>query len=246
MSKLEEQRLQKVLAQRGYGSRREIEAWITAGKILVNGKPATLGCKVTDHDAIILDGRLLPKPKIVFGEKHRIILYYKPEGEICTRSDPQGRETVFSALPRLTGQRWVAVGRLDINSSGLILFTTDGELAHKLMHPSANIEREYAVRLLGGVTKDMQQNLLRGVRLDDGIIAKFNKIEFGGGTGANSWYNVTLTEGRYREVRRLWETQGLKVSRLIRIRFGDILLPKELVAGRFEELDYTELKQRFK
>jgi 23S rRNA pseudouridine2605 synthase len=240
------ERLQKVLAQRGYGSRREIEAWISAGQILVNGLPATLGCKVTDKDIISLNGKVLGKPKISLQNKHSIILYYKPEGQICTRSDPQGRVTVFSKLPRLQGQRWVAVGRLDINSSGLILFTTDGELAHKLMHPSANIEREYAVRVLGKVTKDILHSLQKGVVLDDGVTAKFKRIEFVGGAGANSWYNVTLTEGRYREVRRLWESQGVQVSRLIRIRFGNIKLPKDLVAGKYVELDYNEINSQFK
>lgn len=245
--KEEQERLQKVLAQRGYGSRREIEAWIAAGQIEVNGEVATLGCKVSAKDQISLNGKLLRQKISLQGAgNERIILYYKPEGEICTRSDPQGRETVFSALPRLSGQRWVGIGRLDINSSGLMLFTTDGELAHKLMHPSANIEREYSVRVLGKVTKEIQQTLLKGVLLDpDKPKAKFKKIEFVGGTGANVWYNVTLTEGRYREVRRLWESQDVAVSRLIRIRFGDIKLPTDLVSGRFIDLDYDEIKKAF-
>lgn len=244
--KQEAERIQKVLAQRGIGSRREIEAYIAAGKIYVNGEVATLGCKITDRDEVTLNGKVLPKPKISLApNKHRIILYYKPEGEICTRSDPQGRKTVFSALPRLTDQRWVAIGRLDINSAGLMLFTTDGELAHKIMHPSSNIEREYSVRVLGKVTKEIQQNMLSGITLSDGSKAKFQKIEFVGGSGANSWYNVTLTEGKYREVRQIWESQGLKVSRLIRIRFGAIKLPKELISGRFAELDYRDTKRDF-
>lgn len=233
------QRLQKVLAQQGIGSRREIEAWIAAGQVLVNGKPAILGTKVTSKDKITVQGRAVNTAK---QEQHQFILYNKPEGQICTRSDPQGRVTVFSKLPKLDKLRWVSIGRLDINSSGLILFTTDGELAHKFMHPKANIEREYAVRVLGTVTPAMLQKLQRGVTLDDGTKAKFTNIKTAGGTGANKWYNVTLTQGRYREVRRLWESQGVRVSRLIRIRYGDFKLPKDLAEGKFISLDYEKYK----
>lgn len=243
MSKIIAERLQKVLAQRGVGSRREIEAWIVAGKILVNGEIAVLGCKVEPTDTIKINGELLPSAKSVIPARQRIILYHKPIGEICTRHDPEGRSTVFDALPSLTTQRWVAVGRLDINSSGLILFTTDGALANRLMHPSNNIEREYAVRVLGSVTKEMLRNVTSGVTLDDGSNAKFSKVQFVGGSGANSWYNVILDEGRYREVRRIWESQGIKVNRLIRIRYGDIKLPKDLMPGDFLELDYNQIKR---
>lgn len=239
------ERLQKVLAQQGLGSRREIEGWIVAGKVLVNGKPAVLGCKVTDQDEITVNGRHLLKSKASIASKPRIILYHKPIGEICTRDDPEGRPTVFASLPKLKGQRWVAVGRLDINSSGLILFTTDGELANKLMHPSANLEREYAVRVLGTVTKEMLRNMTTGVILDDGTEAKFNSITFAGGSGANSWYNVILSEGKYREVRRIWDTQDVTVNRLIRIRYGDILLPKDLYSGDYLELDYASIRKKF-
>ncbi len=234
------QRLQKVLAQRGVGSRREVESWIEAGRVQVNGKTAVLGTKVLPHDKITISGQDVPDaaPASI---KHRIILYNKPVGEICTRSDPEGRITVFSQLPKLHNQRWISVGRLDINSSGLILFTTDGELAHRLMHPSANIEREYAVRVLGAVTKETIDRFLSGVTLDDGTTAKFTAVTFVGGGGANSWYNVTLTQGRYREVRRIWESQGLKVSRLIRIRFGSVALPRDLSEGKFIDLDINDV-----
>lgn len=237
------QRLQKVLAQRGVGSRREIESWIEAGQIQVNGKTAVLGTKVLPHDNITIEGRVVPGPA-PSSTKHRVILYNKPVGEICTRSDPEGRITVFSHLPQLRNQRWISIGRLDINSSGLILFTTDGELAHRLMHPAANIEREYAVRVLGAVTKEIINKFLAGVTLDDGTTAKFHAVTFVGGSGANSWYNVTLTQGRYREVRRIWESQGLKVSRLIRIRFGAITLPRDLPEGKFRDLDVNDVETK--
>lgn len=228
------QRIQKILALRGVGSRREIEAWIAAGYVQVNGETAVLGTKATEQDRITVHGKLISAST----EAHRLILYNKPVGEICTRSDPQGRITVFSKLPKLHKLRWVSIGRLDINSSGLILFTTDGELANKLMHPKANIEREYAVRVLGRVTDAMLQKMQRGVTLDDGTRAKFTKIKSAGGTGANTWYNVTLTQGRYREVRRIWETQGVRVSRLIRIRYGEYKLPKDLPEGKYIDLEY--------
>lgn len=236
------QRLQKFLAHQGVGSRREIEAWIAAGLIQVNGATAILGTKVTAQDAITIKGQPL-KTK---APKQRVILYNKPVGQICTRLDPQNRPTVFSALPPLDNQRWIGIGRLDINSSGLILFTTDGELAHTLMHPRYNLEREYAVRILGKVTKEMQNKLLKGVTLDDGTSANFASIEFVGGKGANSWYNVILKQGRYREVRRIWETQGVQVSRLIRIRYGTIKLPRDLAEGDFQELEYAMVKKQFR
>lgn len=239
MNKAVPERLQKVLAQRGLGSRREIEGWIVAGKVLVNGETAALGCKVNPTDIIKIDGKLLSNLPAKNLTRQRIILYNKPEGEICTRKDPEGRATVFESLPKLTGQRWVAVGRLDINSSGLILFTTDGELANKLMHPSANIEREYAVRVYGKITPEIIKNVTTGVTLNDGTQAKFSSVRVGGSSGVNAWYNVILHEGKYREVRRIWETQGITVNRLIRIRYGDITLPKDLEPGDFLELDYS-------
>lgn len=228
------ERVQKILAQRGVGSRRQIEAWISQGVVLINNKPAVLGSKAAPTDHIQIHGRVIP-PVL---QTQRLLLYNKPIGEICTRSDPQGRPTVFSNLPKLNGQRWVAVGRLDINSGGLIIFTTDGELANELMHPKAKIEREYAVRVLGTVTDKILQRVVKGVTLDDGTRAKFNTIKFAGGEGANSWYSVTLQQGRYREVRRIWEAVGLRVSRLLRIRYGDFSLPRDLAPGNYVEVEY--------
>lgn len=235
------QRLQKVLAQRGVGSRREIENMIAIGQVQVNGVTAILGTRVFESDHIMVRGEVIPAASAI----HKLIMYNKPEGQICTRSDPEGRVTVFTKLPRLLEQRWISIGRLDINSSGLILFTTDGELANKLMHPKANIEREYAVRVLGTVTKEAIARMTDGVLLDDGTSAHFTHIKAAGGTGANSWYNVTLTRGRYREVRRIWESQGLKVSRLMRIRYGQFKLPRDLPEGKYLELDYASAKRLF-
>jgi 23S rRNA pseudouridine2605 synthase len=236
---LEPQRLQKLLAQHGVGSRREMEACIVAGQVQVNGKTAVLGTKVTIEDYITVQGRPISNLET---KRPRVILYNKPVGQICTRSDPQGRITVFSHLPRLRGQRWVGIGRLDINSSGLMLFTTEGELANQYMHPKANIEREYAVRVLGNVTDIIKRNITNGVQLDDDTFAKFTNVKFAGGKGSNTWYHVTLKQGRYREVRRIWESQGLQVSRLIRIRYGDIKLPENLPEGKFIELNYEDLR----
>lgn len=232
------ERIQKVLAQLGLGSRREIEKWIKAGRIQINNVTAKLGDQIIPTDSVHLDGRkirLTPLKK----QQTRILIYNKPEGEICTRSDPEGRPTIFEKLPPLKNQRWIVIGRLDINSSGLLLFTNDGELAHQLMHPSFDIEREYAVRLLGQVTESMIKRLIQGVELEDGK-ARFTHIQFTGGEGANRWYRVTLTEGRHREVRRLWESQNIKVSRLVRIRYGTIELPRSLACGRYIELEPHE------
>lgn len=228
------EKLQKVLARAGLGSRRQIERWIEEGRISIDGHPAALGARVTPDQALRVDGRIVPAH--AFQTKPRILLYHKPEGEVCTRSDPQGRPTVFDKLPSLRGARWIAVGRLDFNTSGLLLFTTDGELANRLMHPSREIEREYAVRVLGKISDDMLARLKQGVMLEDGP-ARFDSIVDAGGTGANHWYHVTLKEGRNREVRRLWDAVGVQVSRLMRIRFGSIQLPPHFHAGRSMELD---------
>lgn len=240
-SKVVGEKLQKILARAGQGSRREIEAVIAAGRVSVNGKIATLGDRVEVNSSlkIRIDGQLIsliPKQK----EICRVLMYYKPEGELCTRHDPEGRATVFERLPSLKGSRWIAVGRLDINTSGLLLFTTDGELANRLMHPSREVEREYSVRVFGEVDDAMLQRLKRGVQLEDGI-AKFKQIKEGGGTGLNRWFDVTLTEGRNREVRRLWESQNIQVSRLIRIRYGNIQLMKGLPRGGWEELGLEQV-----
>lgn len=234
----ENEKIQKVLASLGYGSRRQIEAWITEGRISVNGKPAHIGMRISTADKITIDKKPVRFPKKT--PSHNVVMYHKPEGEVCTRSDPEGRPTIFDHLPKLSGRRWISIGRLDLNTSGLILLTTDGELAHHLMHPSYEIEREYAVRILGEVTPQMLTALKKGVKLEDGI-AHFDEIIDAGGSGANHWYKVILKEGRNREVRRLWETQGVKVSRLIRTRFGSVPLPRLLRPGKFRELTAEEV-----
>ena len=238
------EKLQKVLARAGFGSRREIEIWIAKGRIKVNGKLAIIGDRVSDDDKIIVDGKkLAPQKKI--REDRRVILYNKPENEVSTRSDPEGRRTVFDKLPPLKHGRWVSVGRLDLNTSGLMLFTTDGELANNLMHPSSQIEREYAVRVLGDVTPEMVQEMHKGVIIEDHL-CRFTDIQHYGGEGVNQWYHVVLLEGRNREVRKLWESQGVKVSRLKRVRFGPLFIPSSVVKGRFNELGKTEIDKLLK
>lgn len=238
---LQSEKLQKVLARAGHGSRREVEAMIQQGRISVDGKISTLGDRVelTAGTKIRLDGHVL---SIIEAQDTvcRVLAYYKPEGELCTRSDPEGRPTVFDRLPKMRGSRWVAVGRLDVNTSGLLLFTTDGELANRLMHPSREVEREYAVRVFGQIDDEKIKQLSRGVQLEDGPAA-FRTIKYQGGEGINQWYNVTLTEGRNREVRRLWEAVGVQVSRLIRVRYGDLNLPKGLPRGGYKELDLPDI-----
>ena len=231
------EKLQKVLARAGHGSRREIETIIEAGRVSVDGKIATLGDRVEIVPGlkIRIDGHLI-SVKESAEQICRVLAYYKPEGELCTRNDPEGRPTVFDRLPKLRGARWIAVGRLDVNTCGLLLFTTDGELANRLMHPSREVEREYAVRVFGEVDDDKIRQLSKGVQLEDGP-ASFKTIKFAGGEGINQWYNVTLTEGRNREVRRLWEAVGVQVSRLMRVRYGDIQLPKGLPRGGWIEME---------
>ncbi|QMV61393.1 pseudouridine synthase [Pseudomonas berkeleyensis] len=234
------EKLQKVLARMGLASRREIETWIGEGRVKVNGVAATLGQRVDSHDAIALDGRLLKREEIA-GSVRRVLIYNKPDGEICTRDDPEGRPTVFDRLPRPKEGRWINIGRLDINTTGLLLFTTDGELANRLMHPSYQMDREYAVRVRGEVTEEMLENLKTGVMLEDGP-AKFTDIkEAPGGEGFNHWYHCVVMEGRNREVRRLWESQGLVVSRLKRVRFGPVFLTSDLTMGRWREMDQREV-----
>ncbi|MDX5327875.1 MAG: 23S rRNA pseudouridine(2605) synthase RluB [Marinobacter sp.] len=229
------ERIQKLLARAGVGSRREIEGWMESGRLQVNGQPAEPGQKATTDDRFELDGKQLDVSAAAQVVR-RVLIYNKPEGEVTTRKDPEGRPTVFDRLPRLKDQRWIAIGRLDINTTGLVLFTTDGELANRLMHPSSQIDREYAVRVFGEVDDAMQQRLLEGVLLDDGM-AKFSDLAPAGGSGINQWFHVTLMEGRNREVRRLWESQGVRVSRLKRVRYGPIFLPSRLTLGKWEELD---------
>lgn len=233
------ERIQKVLARMGLGSRREIESWIKAGRIMVNGSLAKLGDVITTDDRVQLDKKQIKFPKKT-DSRLKVIAYHKPAGEICTRKDAEGRTTVFSRLPRLKGSRWISIGRLDINTYGLLLFTTDGDLANRLMHPSSGIDREYAVRVVGKVDEDMLRQLQEGVELEDGP-AHFSDIVDSGGEGANHWYHVTLMEGRNHEVKRLWESQGITVSRLIRVRFGPIILPRNSRTGTIRELDDKEL-----
>ena len=233
-----DEKLQKVLARAGQGSRREMETRIREGRVLVNGEVATLGDRVKVTDTIKLDGYEVKATEA--GASRRVIIYNKPEGEVCTRKDPEGRPTVFDKLPKLKGERWIAVGRLDINTSGLLLFTTDGELANKLMHPSTEIDREYLVRVMGEINDDHIETLKKGVLLDDGM-AKFTDIVDGGGEGINRWFYVCVMEGRNREVRRLWESQGVKVNRLKRVRFGPVFLPSKAKMGRSVEMDESEV-----
>lgn len=234
------EKLQKVLARAGYGSRREIEGWVAEGRITVNKQVAKLGDRVSERDDILIDGHP-PQAHRLAGPKRRVLAYYKPEGQVCTRTDEQGRATIFDHLPNLRNGRWIAVGRLDISTLGLILLTTDGELAHRLMHPSSEVEREYAVRVLGEVTPEVLQALQQGVPLEDGM-AHFDAIQEAGGTGANHWYHVVLKEGRNREVRRLWESQGVTVSRLTRVRYGPVTLGRRLRAGQWRELESDEIR----
>ncbi|WDE09902.1 23S rRNA pseudouridine(2605) synthase RluB [Thalassomonas haliotis] len=233
------EKLQKVLARAGKGSRREMETVISQGRVSVDGKTAYLGDRVEGNEQIRIDGHT-----VVLKDKGedlcRVLMYNKPEGEMCTRKDPEGRPTVFDRLPPLEGGRWVAVGRLDINTSGMLLFTTDGELANRLMHPSHKVEREYAVRVFGEVDEAMLQRLRGGVKLEDGP-ARFQKITYHGGEGRNHWFHVVLSEGRNREVRRLWESQDVQVSRLIRVRYGNMEMHRQLPLGGWTELGLKEV-----
>ncbi|WP_068638132.1 23S rRNA pseudouridine(2605) synthase RluB [Thauera butanivorans] len=237
MTLTEPERLQKVLAQAGVASRREIEEWVIAGRISVNGLPAALGQKIGPGDRVKVNGKLVP---LRFTQRSpRVLIYHKPEGEIVSRDDPEGRPTVFERLPLLRKGRWLAVGRLDFNTSGLLLFTNDGDLANRLMHPRYELEREYAVRLLGELTEEQAKSLTEGIQLADGP-ARFNSLRDEGGEGANHWYRVTISEGRNREVRRMFEAVGLTVSRLMRVRYGTVELPTRLKRGMWMEMPEAE------
>ena len=225
------------MASAGLGSRRALEKRIGNGEVLLNDVKAGLGQTVSEGDTLTFEGlrwRVVSKPI-----QHRSLIYNKPEGEVTSRSDPNDRPTVFDRLPFIKNARWVAVGRLDINTTGLLLMTSDGELAHAMMHPSSNVDREYACRIRGEVTAEQLSNLRQGVELDDGP-ASFSDIREGGGSGENHWFNVTIMEGRNREVRRLWKSQGLMVSRLKRVRYGAVFLPKRLRVGQWSEIDARE------
>lgn len=234
------ERLHKLLAQSGIGSRREMEELITAGRVNVNGEVAHVGQSVAPGERVKVNGKLV---HLKFSNRlPRVIIYHKPEGEIVSRDDPDRRPTVFTSLPRMSGGRWVAVGRLDFNTSGLLLFTTSGDLANRLMHPRYNLVREYAVRILGELPDDARQRLLDGIELDDGP-AQFATFQEAGGEGANHWYRVSLFEGRNREVRRMFEAVGVVVSRLMRVRYGPFILPPNLKRGQVLELKDLEVQK---
>jgi 23S rRNA pseudouridine2605 synthase len=237
------ERIQKVLSRGGVGSRREIERWIEEGRMKVNGALIALGARLKQGDLLLLNDRMIHWQKFA-QQPTRVLLYHKPTGEVVTRRDPEGRPVVFTQLPKLSTARWIAVGRLDINTSGLLLVTNNGELANRLMHPSTQVEREYAVRVLGDIPDATLDRLKQGVELEDGK-AKFDEIHFAGGEGANKWYHVIVSEGRNRLVRRLWESQQITVSRLIRLRYGPIVLPERLKTHSFYELTDKELDLLF-
>ncbi len=236
------ERIQKLLSLTGVASRREAERWIADGRVTVNGERAKLGDRAGRNDDIRVDGRAVSVEEA--GVNTRVIAYNKPVGEVCTRDDPEGRPTVFDHLPKTKNERWINVGRLDINTSGLLLFTTDGELANKLMHPSNGVDREYAVRVRGDVDQDMINRLKEGVLLEDGM-ASFTDVRYFDGEGQNKWYHVVLMEGRNREVRRLWESQEITVSRLKRVRYGCIFMPANVPVGTWVELGQKEVNDLY-
>ncbi len=234
------EKLQKILANAGLGSRREIEKWIAAGRVSVNGSIASLGDRATVNDTIRVDGNIITL-KSAEEIYTRVLAYHKPLDEVSTAKDPQGRATVFDRLPKTRFGRWISIGRLDINTTGLLLFTNNGELAHRLMHPSYQVERNYAVRVFGEVTSDMLKNLKSGV-LIDGELCHFDSIMDKGGEGSNHWYEVSLAEGKNREVRKLWQSQGVEVSRLIRVKYGPVELPHNLNRGSWVDLSENSIK----
>lgn len=235
---MDSQKLHKVLAQSGLGSRRDMEALIAAGEVRVNGVVATVGTRVCETDVVLVSRR---RVRLNFAEeKPRILLYHKPEGEIVSHDDPAGRVSVFDGLPRVQGGKWVSVGRLDFNTSGLLILTTSGELANRLSHPRFEVEREYAVRVVGELSEAQMRQACQEIHLEDGP-ARFEHIQDKGGEGTNHWYQVVLKEGRNREVRRMFEAMHLMVGRLIRIRFGIVHLPPRLGRGHFMELDTAEV-----
>ena len=236
-------KLHKVLAEAGLGSRRDMEELIIAGRVSVNGEPAHIGQRILPTDQVRINGKLLQRK--ISSRPPRVLVYHKPAGEIVSTSDPEGRPSVFERLPPMKTGKWLAVGRLDFNTEGLLLFTTSGDLANRLMHPRYGIEREYAVRTLGELEEGMRQKLLAGIELEDGI-AQFSKVSDGGGDGVNKWYRVTIGEGRNREVRRMFEAVGLTVSRLIRTRYGMLTLPSTLKRGRWEEMDEHAVRDLLK
>ncbi|SFR50224.1 23S rRNA pseudouridine(2605) synthase RluB [Thiomicrospira sp. ALE5] len=241
-----DEKLQKILARAGYGSRRQIEQMIEQGLVQVNGRTAKLGDRANDQAQLSVRGQKVKASRLE-QQPTQVIAYHKPEGLICSRHDEQGRDSIFSQLPKIINGRWISIGRLDLNTSGLLLLTNNGELANRMMHPSYEVEREYAVRVFGEVTEAMLTNLRTGVTLDDGV----SKFDYVGRLPSdeeaqNQWFRVILREGKYREVRRLWEAQGVKVSRLIRVRYGDISLPKGLRRGKTEMLNWVQVNKLLK
>ncbi|BBP04326.1 hypothetical protein TPL01_28480 [Sulfuriferula plumbiphila] len=232
------QKLQKVLAGAGLGSRRDMETWIEAGRVSVNGVTATLGRRVSPGDRVLADNR--PIPLNFAAELPRVLIYHKREGEIVSRDDPQARTTVFDELPRVRNGKWIAIGRLDFNTEGLLIFTTSGDLANRLMHPSFEVEREYSVRIMGELSQEQMRSMTAGIQLDDGT-AHFERIAEQGGEGSNRWYQVIIKEGRNREVRRMFEAMGMMVSRLIRVRFGMVNLPPRVKRGQMLELESSQV-----
>ena len=233
-------KLQKLLAQKGLGSRREMEALIASGGVSINGRTAVLGARVSAQDRVQIGKRVI---RFDFADRlPQVLLYHKPEGEIVSRSDPEGRPTVFDKLPHLKSSKWIAIGRLDFNTSGLLVFTTDGSLANRLMHPRFEMEREYAVRIIGELTAEQITQLTTGIQLNDGM-ASFDLLIEEGGEGINHWYRVVLREGRNREVRRMFEAIGVTVSRLMRVRFGPINLPPRIKRGQWMELNEKETRR---
>ncbi len=240
------EKLQKILARAGFGSRRSVEPLIAEGHVKVNGRVATLGDRATIDDRIMVKDRLIKESRL---EKQptKVILYNKPEGRICTRNDEKGRDTIFDQLPRIFNGRWISIGRLDLNTSGLMILTNNGELANRMMHPSYEMEREYTVRVFGDVTDATIKKMIKGVTLEDGV-ARFTRIQKmqQAEEGQNKWYRVTLKQGKYREVRRIWESQGHPVSRLHRVRYGLFTIPKNLRKGKVEELSWKQVNQLLK
>ncbi len=236
------EKLQKMLAELGYGSRREIEGWIGSGRISVNGQPAHIGQRVTGRDRVQLDGKAVKRHS---NESCRVLVYNKPVGVICSRRDPEGRPSVFDDLPKVHNGRWISVGRLDIQTTGLLLLSNDGALANRMMHPSTGLDREYAVRVIGKLPDAAIQRLLDGVEID-GELHRFNDVQYYNGSGINHWYHVVLMEGKNREVRRLFDAEKVTVSRLKRVRFGPVMLPSTLPRGRIAELGHEDLTALYK